>query len=59
MDSCFVVVKKHPDLVAPATSGHLRFAAKVAPRDRWPPDTGTLQRQYSSRYIAKMADQSR
>ena len=25
-----------PDTVVPATSGHLRFGAKVAPRGRWP-----------------------
>ena len=29
----------------PATSGHLRFGAKVALRGRWPPDTGTLTQQ--------------
>ena len=36
-------------IVVPATSGYLRFGAKVAPRGRWLPDTGTLtrQRQYS------------
>ena len=31
--------------VVPATSGHLRYGAKVAPRGRWPPDTETLTRQ--------------
>ena len=31
--------------VVPATSGHHRFGVKVAPRGRWPPDTGTLTRQ--------------
>ena len=40
-----------------ATSGHLRFGAKVAPRGRWPPDIGTFKD--SSLYIAKVADQSR
>ena len=36
-------------IVVPATSGYLRFGAKVGPRGRWLPDTGTLtrQRQYS------------
>ena len=28
--------------VVPATSGHLRFRAKVAPRGRWPPDTDII-----------------
>ena len=32
------------DTVVPATSGHLRFGEKMAPRDMWPPDTGTLTR---------------
>ena len=27
--------------IVPGMSGHLRFEAKVAPRGRWPPDTGT------------------
>ena len=39
--------KLNKGTVVPAASGHLRFGAKVTPRGRWLPDTGTLtwQRQ--------------
>ena len=45
VDRMLVVVITIHATVVPATNDHLRFGAKVAPRFRWPPDTGTLTRQ--------------
>ena len=41
----FLIKQTYGSTVVPATSGHLLFGAKLAPRGRWPPDTGTLTRQ--------------
>ena len=42
IDSSKCALSEYAITVVPATSGHLRFGAKVASRGRWPPDTGSL-----------------
>ena len=45
IDSSKCALSQYAITVVPATGGHFRFGAKMAPCGRWPPDTGTLTRQ--------------